>query len=237
MGRGFFDNRILYQIAFVIFLLPAPHGLLADNAGNLSENPNSIIQHYNNANCCVYVNQIESVELERGASLEIDLSESEDLLEMSTGPTFARLISIPVSSKEERYSIRTDTIEYDSESYAFFPYLALLGADFKLMGTSHFNQLNYVQKEIIFAPKSHLHFRLVVGANEKADGIKYFLIYTRAKHFTNGDINELKGNHRSISLGEVSVRLNDSMKTAIRNDLIYGLPSGTVKITHRQQKK
>ena len=130
MWSVFFDNRILYRISLVIFLFVVPHGLLAGNTGNLSYDPSLIIKHFNTANCCVYVNQIESVELERGASLEIDLSESGDLLETSTGPTFAKLISIPVSSKKERYSIRTDIIEYDSELYAFFPYVALLGADF-----------------------------------------------------------------------------------------------------------
>lgn len=236
MWSVFFDNRILYRISLVIFLFVVPHGLLAGNTGNLSDDPSLIIKHFNTANCCVYVNQIESVELESGASLEIDLSESGDLLETSTGPTFAKLISIPVSSKKERYSIRTDIIEYDSELYAFFPYVALLGADFSLLGNSYFNRLNYVKKQFIFVPKSHLHFGFIVDANEKADGVKYFLIYTRAKHFTNSNISELRGNHRNISLGEVSVRLNDIMESyPTRSDIINGLPAGTVKITHRQR--
>lgn len=235
MWRMFFDNRILYRISLVIFLFSVPHGLLADNTGTSSENPHSIIKHFNNANCCVYVNQIESVELERGASLEIDLSESEDLLESSTGPTFAKLISIPVSSKKERYSIRTDIIEYDNESYAFFPYVAGLDADFKLLWTTHFNQLNYVKKQLL-APKSHLHFKIIVDANNKEDGVKYFLLYTRAKHFTNSNISDLKGENRNVSFREVSVRLIETgVYYSDRNDIIYGLPAGTVKITHRQR--
>lgn len=233
----FFDTRTLYRISLVIFLFAVPHGLPADNTGTSSENPHSIIKHFNSANCCVYVNQIESVELERGASLEIDLSESEDLLELSTGPTFAKLISIPVSNKKERYSIRTDIIEYDNELYAFFPNIAALDADFKLLWTTHFNQLNYVKKQL-FAPKSHLHFRLVVDANRnKEDGVKYFLLYTRAKHFTNSNISDLKGENRNVSLREVSVRLIETdVYYTTRNDIIYGLPAGTVKITHIQRR-
>ena len=233
----FFDNRILYRISLVIFLFAVHHRLLADNTGNLSEDPSSIIKYFNNANCCVYVNQIESVELEKGTSLEIDLSESEDLLESSTGPTFAKLISIPVSSKKERYSIRTDIIEYDNELYAFFPNVAGLDADFKLLWTTHFNQLNYVKKQLL-APKSHLHFKIIVDANiNKEDGVKYFLLHTRAKHFTNSKISDLKGDNRNVSLREVSVRLIDTMDIyyTTRNDIIYGLPAGTVKITHRQK--
>ena len=112
----------------------------------------------------------------------------------------------------------------------------ILGADFSLLGNSYFNRLNYVKKQFIFVPKSHLHFGFIVDANEKADGVKYFLIYTRAKHFTNGNISELRGNHRNISLGEVSVRLNDIMESyPTRSDIINGLPAGTVKITHRQR--
>ena len=201
----FFDNRILYRTALVIFLFAVPQGLLADNTGTSSENPHSIIKHFNTANCCVYVNQIESVELEGGASLEFDLSASEALLEMSTGPTFAKLISIPVSSKKERYSIRTDIIEYDNELYANFPNVAGLDADFKLLWTTHFNRLNYVKKGFL-APKSHLHFKIIVDAN-KEGGVKYFLLYTRAKHFTNSKISDLKGENRDVSLREVSVRL------------------------------
>ena len=236
MRRMFFDNRILYRIALVIFLFAVPHGLLAGNTGNLSDDPSLIIKHFNTANCCVYVNEIESVELERGASLEIDLSESENLLETSTGPTFAKLISIPVSSGKERYSIRTDIIEYDNELYAIFPNIAGLDADFKLHWTTHFNQLNYVQKHL-FEPKSHIRFGIIVDANTgKEDGIKYFLLYTRAKHFTNSKISGLKGENRNISLGEISVRLNDILEyVPIRSDIIKGLPAGTVKITHRQR--
>lgn len=233
----FFDTRTLYRISLVIFLFAVPHGLPADNTGTSSENPHSIIKHFNSANCCVYVNQIESVELERGASLEIDLSESEDLLELSTGPTFSKLISIPVSSKKERYSIRTDIIEYDNELYAFFPYVAGLDADFKLLWTTHFNQLNYVKKYFL-APKSHLHFKFIVDANiNKEDGVKYFLLYTRAKHFTNSNISDLKGENRNVTLREVSVRLIETdVYYTTRNDIIYGLPAGTVKITHRQRR-
>lgn len=237
MCSMFFDNRILYRISLVIFLFPVPHGLLADNTGTSSENPHSIIEHYNNANCCVYVNQIESVQLERGASLEIDLSESEDLLEASTGPTFAKLISIPASSKRERYSIRTDIIEYDNELYAFFPNVVGLDADFRLLWTTHFNQLNYVKKQLL-APKSHLHFRIILDANiNKENGVKYFLLYTRAKHFTNSKISDLKGENRNVSLREVSVRLIETTGVgySTRNDIIYGLPAGTVKLTHRQR--
>ena len=236
MWRVFLDNRILYRIALVIFLFPVPHGLLAGNTGTSSENPHSIIKHFNTANCCVYVNQIESVELERGASLEIDLSESEDLLALSTGPTFAKLISIPVSSKKERYSIRTDIIEYDNELYAIFPNVAGLDADFKLLWTTHFNQLNYVKKGFL-APKSYLHFKIILDANiNKEDGVKYFLLYTRAKQFTNSKISDLKGENRNVSLREVSVRLIElGVYYSTRNDVIYGLPAGTVKITHRQR--
>lgn len=232
----FFDTRTLYRISLVIFLFAVPHGLPADNTGTSSENPHSIIKHFNSANCCVYVNQIESVELERGASLEIDLSESEDLLELSTGPTFSKLISIPVSSKKERYSIRTDILEYDNELYAFFPNVAGLDADFKLLWTTHFNQLNYVQKHL-FEPKSHIRFGIIVDANtDKEDGIKYFLLYTRAKHFTNSNISDLKGENRNISLGEISVRLNDIMGSVpTKSDIIKGLPGGTVNIIHRQR--
>ena len=236
MWRVFFDNRLVCRISLVIFLFAVPHGLLADKTGASSENPHSIIEHYNNANCCVYVNQIESVELERGASLEIDLSESEDLLEMSTGPTFAKLISIPVSSKKERYSIRTDIIEYDNELYAIFPNVAGLDADFKLLWTTHFNQLNYVKKGFL-APKSYLHFKIILDANiNKEDGVKNFLLYTRAKQFTNSKISDLKGENRNVSLREVSVRLIElGVYYSTRNDIIYGLPAGTVKITHRQR--
>lgn len=232
----FFDTRTLYRISLVIFLFAVPHGLPADNTGTSSENPYSIIKHFNNANCCVYVNQIESIKLEKGASLEIDLSESEDLLELSTGPTFSKLISIPVSSKKERYSIRTDILEYDNELYAFFPNVAGLDADFKLLWTTHFNQLNYVQKHL-FEPKSHIRFGIIVDANtDTEDGVKYFLLYTRAKHFTNSNISALKGENRSISPGEISVRLNDVMGSVpTKSDIIKGLPAGTVKITHRQR--
>lgn len=213
-----------------------PRSLLADNTANLSKDPYSIVQHFNNASCCVYVNQIESVELEKGASLEIDLSASEDLLELSTGPTFSKLISIPVSSKKERYSIRTDIIEYDNELYAFFPYVAGLDPDFNLLWTTHFNQLNYVQKHL-FEPNSHIRFGIIVDAHiKKEDGLKYLLLYTRAKHFTDSNISDLKGENRNISLGEKSVRLNDIMEyVPIRSDIIQGLPAGTVKITHRQR--
>lgn len=234
----FLDYRILYRISLVIFLFAVPYGLPADNKGTLSENPYSIIRHFNNADCCVYVNQLEHVELDKGISLEIDLSETEDLLELSTGPTFAKLISIPVSDKKERYSVRTDIIEYDNELYAVFPNVAGLDADFKILWTTHFNYLNYVQKQM-FAPKAHLHFKFTVNANiNKEGGVKYFLLYTRAKHFTKSNISDLRGENRNVSLREVSVRLVDTFggDYTSRNDIIYGLPAGTVKIIHRQRR-
>ena len=70
--------------------------------------------------------------------------------------------------------------------------MAGLDADFKLLWTTHFNQLNYVKKQL-FAPKSHLHFKFTIDANsDKEDGVNYFLLYTRAKHFTDSNISDLK---------------------------------------------
>ncbi len=235
-----FKRRILYRLSLISILSTLSHILVADSTGTLSEDPYSIVQHFNNAGCCVYVDQLESVELKKGASLEIDLSETANLLELSTGPTFAKLISIPDSKKKERYSFRTDIIEYDNELFAFFPYLALLDADLNLLGTTHFNGLGYVQKHM-FEPKSNLRSQFKVDANIDNDSgvkVKFFLLYTKSNNFTTAQINELKGENRNISLREVSVRVNSILNSAPNNsDIIYGLPSGSVKITHRQKRK
>lgn len=235
----FINKQIICRLSICILLCIESPITPADNSEDLSNDPLSLVKQFNNAKCCVYVDELESIELGKGTSIEIDLSESGDLLELSTGPTFAKLISIPDSNKTERYSVRTGIIEYDNELFAFFPYVALLDADFNLLGTTYFNRLNYVQKEFIFVPQSHLRFRFIVDANiDKDDGVKYFLIYTRAKHFTNSNISDLKGKNRNISLGEISVRLNDIMESyPTKSDIINGLPAGTVKITHRQRKK
>lgn len=233
----FFYRNLPRQLPLAVLLFAVSRISTADNVEALPESPLLIVNHFNNAKCCVYVDQLESVELEKGTTLEIDLFESENLLELSTGPTFAKLISIPVSSKKERYSVITKIIEYNNELYGFFPHVAGLDADFNLLWTTHFNTINYIYKHL-FEPKPYFNFKFITGANiDKEDEVKFFLIYTRAKYFTNSNISELKGENRNISLGEVSVRLNSKTKSYLtEGDIIYGLPAGIVKITHRERR-
>jgi len=223
-----------YSIKVLSFLFLLLFSLFA-NADDLVFMPGLYVDKYNRADCCTFIDKLESVKLERGKSLDIDLSDTNNLLELSTGPTFSALIEIPIWDDEQEFKVRTDVIEHEEELYAFFPYVAVLDKDMNLLGSTAFSRLNYVGKAFLI-PTAHLWFNFEVENNKgEHKTTRYLLIYTKAKHFSNKDIDSLRDNSANIELKEVPSQLNDSLAGGphVEVHTIYGLPASKVKITSK----
>ena len=196
-----------------------------------------MINNYNKANCCIYIDQLKATKLDSRKSLELNLHLSKHLLELSTGPTFAELIEIPVSSKKERYVVETNVSHIDKDLYVFFPYVALLNLDLKLIGTSDFTHSDYIGQSW-FQASGRLSFSFVINPNTDLyndESVRYLLIYTRKKHFTKQSSDDLKGSLRNIQPREVPVEYTGSTGETIYKDIMHGLPGGRVTVSNRSR--
>ena len=196
-------------------------------------NLQKIISNYNSAECCLFIDQLKSVKLAKREKLELMLHKSNYLLNLSTGPTFASLIEVPLSHKKERYVVEAQITKVDDDLYTFFPYVALLNSQLKLIGTSDFTHSDYYG-DSFFQPRATLNFSFSIGRNDIAadDAVRYFLIYTRKKHFTNLNIDALQKNPRNIMLKEVSIVYSGASGEYIRRDEMYGIPASRVYVSN-----
>ncbi len=199
--------------------------------------PQLVINNYNKAACCIFIDQLKAIKLEKRKTLELNLHQSSHLLELSTGPTFAELIKIPVSSKKERYVVETNVIHTDKDLYVYFPYIALLNPSLELVGTSDFTHSNYYEQSW-FQAAGRLSFDFLIKPNTdlyNSKSVRYLLIYTRKKHFTKKSKEELKANIRNIEAKEVPVEYTGSTGEAIYRDIMHGLPGGRVTISNKNR--
>ena len=195
---------------------------------NNSVDPAYIVEQYNNATCCSFVDTMESVELPDRGALKIDLMDSNNLLELSTGPTFAKLIKLPDVNKDREYQIRTDVIEFDGNKYAFFPFIALLDKNRILKGSTGFTRISYVPRDF-FTTTAYLHFNFLIDGNSSDS--HYILVYTRPKYFTRLGNDALRETPREIKPDEVSTSLNKAKyEYNVVRDEIYGLPASVITI-------
>lgn len=199
--------------------------------------PQLIINNYNKASCCLFIDQLKSAKLEKRKKLEFNLHETNDLLDLSTGATFAQLVEIPISSKIEKYVVETNIIHINKDLYVFFPYIALLNSTLNLIGTSDFTHSNY-QGQSFFQPTGIMSFSFRVAPNTDLyddKSVRYLLVYTRKKHFTNKSKEALKAATRSIEAKEVPIEYAGSAGDVIYRDIMYGLPGGRITISNRNR--
>ena len=223
----------------IYFILPVsayPESLIPDHPEDQQQpdvSPQFILDNYNRAMCCQFIDQLEAVKLERRNRIELNLYDSGKLLELSTGPTFAALVEIPVSEKEEKYLIETRVIEVGEDMYVYFPYIATLDRNLKLIGTSAFTRNDYYGKSF-FQSIGYMNFSFFVDPNTDGEkAVRYLLIYTRKKHFTTQSMAELKTASRNVVLKEVAVEYAYSLGENIHRDILYGLPGGRVIVTNK----
>ena len=221
MIKNLFLSIVLFSVSGFVF---------SAEADPILASPQLILDSYNNAKCCLLADQLEVFKLERRKKIELNLHEFNDLLELSTGPTFAALIEVPESEKIERFEIVTNVIHVGKELHVFFPYVATLDYDYNLIDTSDFTNNNYSGKSL-FQSAGRLNFTFKIDpniGNHKA--VRYFLIYTRKKHFTTKGMDQLKSNSRNVKLKEVPLEYADTVGEYIQRDTLYGLPGGKVTV-------
>ncbi len=195
--------------------------------------PQKIIDAYNNAECCIFIDQLKPTKLDKRTRLDLYLYESKNLLELSTGPTFAALVEIPLSNKKERYEVETNVMHVGDDLYVYFPYVAFLNDELKLLGTSDFTHSNYSGKSL-FQPTGILNFNFNLDPNLKGDeAVRYLLIYTRKKHFSQNTTDQLKEESRNVRLKEISLEYANTVSEYIQRDLLYGLPGGKVSVSNK----
>ncbi len=203
-------------------------GINSNEIHGITIQPGYIIQQYNDAKCCLYINMMDSIDFPKGGTVKIDLMDSKNLLELSTGPTFATLIKLPKSTDDEEYRIRTDIIEYNGNKYAFFPFVAILDKDRNLKGTTSFSKISY-QPGYFLNPDTYLYFNFIIEG--KSPDLNYMLIYTRPKYFTKLNSDDLRQPSRKIQADEVPINLNKVKgEFTIKTDVVYGLPASVITI-------
>lgn len=193
-----------------------------------SIDPDIFIQHYNNADCCLFIDKMDSIDLEDGNTLVIDFMAENNLLELSTGPTFAKLIKLKNIKGEKEYRIRAEIIINNEKRYAFIPFVALLDQGRNLKGTTSFSRISY-QPGYFLNLDTYLYFNFTVDGNDPDS--EYVLIYTRPKYFTKLDPDVLRQSARKIQAEEVPINMNKVKgEYAIESDTIYGLPASKITI-------
>jgi hypothetical protein len=210
-----------------------PSFVYSEDAIDSKISPQLILDNYNNAECCLLVDQLEIVKLRKRKKVELNLYDYEHLLELSTGPTFSALIEVPESEKIEKYEIETNVIHVGKELFVFFPYVATLDSDFNLIGTTDFTNNHYSGKSL-FQSSGLLSLTFNIDpnfGNHKA--VRYFLIYTRKKHFTTKKLDQLKTISRDVKLKEVSLKYADSVAEYVERDTLYGLPGGKIVVINK----
>jgi len=184
------------------------------------------LSDFNNAQCCVFINKAIKEELPSETAV-FDISENNDRMRLSNGPSFYKLYEIPALKKKKIYRISSYVNKSKDGKSAFFPQVVLLDDAYKISYKSMHHEIFYNFSNW-WGTKEHLAINVLVRQSKSP---QYMLIYTPVRYFSDLDFTK-ETDWSSQKIDELSVytEMNVTNGDSVSRLKFLGVPSSKIKI-------
>lgn len=188
------------------------------------------LSDFNKADCCVFINKAIKEALPAETTI-FDISENNDRVKLSNGPSFYKLFEIPPLKKKKIYRISSYVNKGEDGKSAFFPQVVLLDDGYKISYRSNHHEVFHTAADW-WGTKEHLAINVLVKPSKSP---QYMLIYTPVRYFSDlAFTKETDWASQKIDKLNIYTEMNVKSGDSVSRLKLLGLPSGKLKIKLRK---